>query len=425
MHIPEFIKTYGFFLLLIMGSFYVAAQFIGPAPQKHVVIAAGSKGGAYYKYAEQYSEKLKANGIDSKILDTKGASENVGLLKDKKADIAFIQGGIIENGFIQDEIEVLGSIYFEPLWVFIHKEETEILKDLRALKGKIIAVGKEGGGTKEVASKILSINGITPDNTTWVYDEPKLAYKKLIDKNIDTVFLIGGYESPIIDQMLNDDQLKLLSIRRSEAYTREFHFLSTIKLPEGIISFEKNIPDSEVKLISPVAMLGVRGEFHSALKTLLIQTAQEIHLNTGPYINNSQFPSQNFVDIKLSDEALRFYKYGPSLLQRYLPFWLADLIDRLKIMLIPLIGVMLPLFKLAPPAYRWRIRSKIYKWYKTLKKMEESISGKVTSKEASKIILKLDQIEHEARNTPVPLSYAEELYNLRMHIQLVREKFQK
>lgn len=424
MYIPEFIKTYGFIIIVVAGAFWFAAQFIAPPPPNHIRIAAGSKSGAYYAFAERYKRRLAQENITAEILETAGSVENIRLLQDGKADIAFIQSGLASSSSVNtDNIEVLSSLYFEPLWLFVPKDT--ITTDIYELSGKRLAVGGLGGGTRIMTETLLEANDITT-STADLYDiGGQDAYKALRNNNVDAAFFVSGYDSPLIQEMLHDNTIKPVSFRRGNAYARRFPFLSKVVLPEGIVDLPENIPQENTTLISPVAMMVTHEDFHGALKTLLVQMMGDIHKGKSPYIDNTKFPTLDYADLTISNEAERFYKYGPNFLQRYLPFWLADLVNRLKIMLIPLIGVMIPLFKVAPPAYRWRIRSKIYKWYKSLKKMEESLHQKDSDTDAHKIIKMLDEIDDEAKRTPVPLSYAEELYNLRLHIKMVRERIKE
>lgn len=421
MHIPEFIKTYGFILILVAAAFWAAAQFIAPPPPNHIRIASGSKEGAYYAFAQLYKNRLVMEKISTDVITTGGSIENIHLLQEGKADIAFVQSGLAASGIDVEGLAALSSLYFEPLWLFINSDKDDV-SDIHALEGKKLAVGGIGGGTRIMAELLLDANDITSDSADLFDIGGKEAYDALRKGEVDAAFFVGGYTSPLIQMMLHDETIKPVNFRRAEAYARRFPYLSKVILPEGVVDLSDNIPAQDTTLISPVAMLVTRDDFHGALKTLLVQLIQDIHGGKSPYINQSSFPTLSYTDFPVSKEATRYYKYGPSLLQRYLPFWLADMVDRLKIMLIPLIGVMIPLFKIAPPAYRWRIRSKIYKWYKSLKKMEEALHSDDSKSDIQKTLKMLDEIDEEAKRTPVPLSYAEELYNLRLHIQMVRER---
>ncbi len=425
MKIPESIKTYGVALILIVAAFWLAARYMEPPPPRELTLAAGTKGGAYYAYAELYKASLVKPGIHINILETSGALENIELLRTGKADFAFVQSGLatIKN---KAELESLGSLYFEPLWVFLRKGFKA--SELRDMKDMTLAIGKKGSGTRAVTETLLAKNGVTPDNTTFLPLDSTDIQTALEKKKIDAAFIVAGYSAPLIQTLLRQKDLTLMSIERAGAYTRIYPFLSKVYLPKGVLDLSANIPAQETQLISPAATLIAHKDIHPALKALLVQTAFSVHkmVNEGvgsPFGSKESFPSLSFTDFPISAEAQRYHKHGPSLLQRYLPFWLADIVDRLKIMLIPLLTVLIPLIKIAPPSYRWRVRSRIYKWYKSLKKTEEQARQGDT--DLQEMLDTLDRIDSEAKNTTVPLSYTDELYNLRLHIQLVRNRMQK
>lgn len=122
--------------------------------------------------------------------------------------------------------------------------------------------------------------------------------------------------------------------------------------------------------------------------------------------------------------AQEYYESGPSLLQRHVPFWIASLIDRTKIMLLPLLTLAFPLFKIAPPVYRWRIRSRIYRWYKLLREIDQHADG-ATAEQRTRNLDTLSEMQRELEEISVPLSYMEEFYNLRLHIDLVRRRLEQ
>ncbi|HEY5701461.1 MAG TPA: C4-dicarboxylate ABC transporter substrate-binding protein, partial [Gammaproteobacteria bacterium] len=161
---------------------------------------------------------------------------------------------------------------------------------------------------------------------------------------------------------------------------------------------------------------------HPALVDLLLQAAAEVHGEGGLFEHRNQFPSPEYVEFPLSPEAKRFYKSGPPFLQRYLPFWAATLVDRMLVMLLPLLALAIPLVRIMPPVFRWRIRSRIYRWYRELLEMDPALCEAADIDELKKYLARLDRLEAEVSRVEVPLSYADQLYHLRLHMELVREK---
>ncbi len=420
MHIPETVKTYGIIALVVVASFWFASRFIEPPPPTHIVLAAGSKSGDYYRYANLYKKALAHEGITVEIIETAGSLENVGLLTEGKADVAFIQSGL-ETKESREKIETLASLYYEPLWVFSRGSGLPE-KDLQSLRNNKLAIGAKGSGTNAIAKQLLKLNHIL-EEVTLVDLSGKEAVAALQKGRVDAAFFVARPESAYIRELLHEKNIRLLSFQRAEGYTHLLPFLSKVQLNEGVIDMAEDIPDNDVYLLSPVAQLTSRTDFNGALKTLLVGAAMKIHGKADIFSTTGQFPSLDYADFPIAEEAARYFKYGPNFLQRFLPFWLADMIGRMVVMLIPLLGIMLPLLKIASPVYRWRTRSKIYKWYKSLRKTEEmALAGDSNLEEA---LASLELIDVEVKKTKVPLSYADELYSLRRHIQLIKEHLQK
>ncbi len=207
-----------------------------------------------------------------------------------------------------------------------------------------------------------------------------------------------------------------------QQYTRLNHFLSEVDISEGMLDLEHNIPSNRIQLISPTANLVVREDFHPALSDLMLQAATSIHGGSGMFEDQGEFPSPKRLAFPLSKEAARFYQYGPSFLQRYLPFWVATLLDRLKVLILPLIVLLIPLFKIVPPTFRWRIRSRITRWYKEIQVIDMVLDEEPEKSELDQLASDIVSIDRQVTQVHVPLGYADQLYDLRLHIDLVKKK---
>jgi TRAP transporter TAXI family solute receptor len=416
--IPTVIKTYGLFGVLIIASFWFAAQFIGAPSPTSLTIAAGSKNGAYYQYAEKYRDYLATQRITATLLETAGSIENIDLLKAGKADIAFVQSGLAKDNN-REEIQSLASLYYEPLWIFTTEDDSR-RKDLQQLAGTTIAIGKKGSGTNALARELITLNGMDK-NVTLQETDGLNAVKALEQGRIDALFMIAPPSDDLVTRLINNPDIRLISFERAAGYSQKLPFLSQIKLNEGVLNMELNQPEQNITLIAPVAQLVTRTDFNGSLKYLLASATMHIHENeTSLLSTKGTFPTLRYTDFPIADQAQRFFKDGLPALQRFLPFWLADMVNRMIVMLIPLLGVMIPLLKIAPPTYRWRTRAKIYRWYKDLKKLENSPTK--TKKSRKEILDELDAIDKEVMETNVPLSYADELYNLRLHIYTLKSR---
>lgn len=406
-------------LIILAAGFGIAYQFVEPAPPRAITIASGGPSGAYYAYAKRYAEILARQGIALTVLETAGSLENIDLLASRKADVAFVQGGTGDAQRNPDLVS-LGSLYFEPLWVFVRTDlAVEKLTDLKGLK---IAAGAMGSGTWAVARQLLDINQMPTDAPTILHLGSSEAAESLLTGDVDAAFFVTSPTSALIGQLLAEPAqslVKILNFNRAPAYTRQLRALSAVTLHQGVVSLGRNVPEHDITLLAPAATLAAQGDLHPALQTLLVRAASEVHKNGGLFEEPGQFPSSRYVDYPMSDDAQRFLKNGPSFLERYLPFWAAVLVDRLKVMLIPLLTLLIPLAKILPPAYRWRIRSRIFRWYKDLIRIEQSALKTHDADTRTALRAELQTMADEVRDLNVPLSYTDEVYNLRLHVELV------
>lgn len=414
----DLLITFAPAILLIIAGFWIAYQFVSPPPPKKIVISTGSETGAYFKIAQQYHDALAEEGIELEIISSSGSGENINRLLDKTADVAFIQGGTGNN---EASLLSLGSLYYEPLWIFLKQDSNAV--NIADLSGLRIAIGKEGSGTRILAKQLLTLNQIASQPTELLPLPSSDAAEALLQSNIDVAMMVASVDSTIVQQLLRNDKVKLLNLHRADAYTRLIPYLSKITLAEGVVDLNKNFPPQAMPLLAPTANLVVSEDFSSALTVLLLRAAEQAHGKSSVFAAPKTFPSSQSLAYPISDVAKRFYKVGSPFLMRYLPFWPAVFIDRMIVMLIPLIMLLLPLGKIMPPLYRWRIRSKIYRWYKELQEVDDGCHKQHLSPELHKKLNgELTQIENEVNKVKTPLSYADQVYNLLLHIDLVRKK---
>jgi TRAP transporter TAXI family solute receptor len=411
-------------LLLIVAGFWFASRFIKPAPPDTLIITTGSDHAAYQYYASRYKTILARNGIKLKELPSEGSVENLQRLKDPgvKVDVGLIQGGT-GAGTDEDGLVSLGSLCPEPLWVFYRGKEN--LDRLTQLKGKRVAIGPEGSGTRKLALDLLQANGIVGEPTQLLPVTGLDAAAALNAGQVDAVVLVGAARSAAVWTLLYSGGVKIMSFSQAEAYTRRFPFLSKVVLPAGGIDFVKNIPDRDISLVAATATLVAREDTHPALINLLLQAASEVHGRPNLFQKPHEYPNATPVDFDLSKDAEHYFKSGPPLLQRYLPFWAATLLDRTMVMLIPLIALLLPLLKVAPGLYTWRVRSRIFRYYGELKFLEaemESDFSRHTPEEWREHLNRLDRL---ARHLHTPQSFMDQIYTLRTHIEMVRATLER
>ena len=414
----DILITFGPALLITIIAFWVASKFIKPAPPDTIVITTGREDGAYFNYAKQYKSILARNEITLNIRPSVGSADNIKRLNERSADIAFVQGGsrISDNDI---ELTALGSLYYEPLWLFYRSDK--VLNQLTDFKNTKIAIDVVGSGTHAVAMQLIRDNQL--DSSIEVVPLGGLAASQaLLAGQVGAVIMIASPTAASVQHLLNNTDIALMNFARADAYIRLHRYLSKIILPEGIIDLVNNIPPKATTLIAPTANLVARHDLHPALVSLLLQAASEVHGHARLFESENEFPSADFTEFPLRDVAKRYYKSGPPFLQRYLPFWLATFIDQMKVMLVPLLALLLPLTKVLPPVLRWRTRSRIYRWYEQLKVIDQQSHQNNNAAALKKLAAELDDIETEVYKVDIPLSYEDQQYNLRLHINMVRNQ---
>ncbi|WIM05379.1 MAG: ABC transporter substrate-binding protein [Candidatus Nitricoxidivorans perseverans] len=408
-------------LLLLAAGFWGAAQFIRPAPPDTLVLSSGGEGGAYQRFASAYKETLAHYGVRLIEKPSAGSLDNLQRLRDDGSgvDAGFFQAGTGQAGE-GDALVSLGSFYHEPLWIFYRQGLGEPDRILQ-LKGRRIAIGGPGSGTHHLALEMLGANGLDAANTRLL-EKGGLGLVEAFGKGeIDAAFVVGPTESATVWSLLFTPGVRLMSLAHADAYTRRLPHLSKIVLSRGAVDVVQDIPVRDVTLVASAATLLVREDMHPALIDLLLEAAIETHGGAGIFQKPGDFPRAMAVGFPLSGEAARYHKSGKPLLQRYLPFWAATLVDRMVVMLIPVIALLLPVFKFAPSIYTWRVRSRIYRRYGELKFIEAEVESDPSRHTQEEWLDKLDAIEADANRIPTPLAFADMLYTLKGHIGLVRE----
>lgn len=410
------LRIYGPAAALVLIAFIVAFQFIKPAPPDKVVMATGGPAGAYYAFGQRYAAYLAKENIVLELRNTAGSVENIALLEAGEVDLAMVQGGI-QGKTGQDLLLSLGSVYYEPLWLFHRTDQSiERLTDLKELK---VAIGREGSGTRALVEPLLMDNGMGD-----AFNISSLgggdAAEALLSGEVDAAFFVTSASSGLVKKLLEAPGISVANLRRSEAYARRYRYLNNLKLPEGVVDLANNIPHQDLNLLAPTANVVVHPDTHPAVIDLMLQAASEVHSQGGWFEQADEFPKAEYLAFPLSKEASRYYKYGPPFLQRYLPLWAASLLDRIKVMLLPLLVLMIPLFKVMPPIYTWRMRARVYRWYSELEAIDEAMRHDGADKDDLRGRLK--DIEEEVRDIELPLSFTAQVYDLRQHIDLVYQK---
>jgi TRAP-type uncharacterized transport system substrate-binding protein len=406
-------------VVLVLGIFL----FFYLAPPNTITITSGPEGSTFRRTAERYAKILQRNGVTLKILPSEGSVDNIKRLADpsSKVDIGFVQGGVSKE-INTDKLVSLGSISYQPLFVFYRSGSN--IELLSQLIGKQVAVGEVGSGTHTLSLALLSANGIEPGGPTKLLEiDSDKAAETILNGKVDAVFLMGdSVSTKLIRQLRHTPGIKLFDFTQADAYTRRIPYLNKITLPKGSIDFGKDTPAHDVFLLAPTVELIARERLHPALSDLLLEAAREVHSGAGLLRRKGEFPAPIEQEIRISADASRFYKSGKSLLYRYLPFRLASLVNRIVVVLVPMIVLLLPALRIIPALYRWRFRSRISRWYRALLMIEQDLIAQLAPDKRQALMERLDNIEEAVNRMKVPAPYADQFYGLRMHITFVRNR---
>ncbi len=411
------------YLLAFLAILIVGYWLIDPAPPKKMVISISKEDGNYQAYAHLYQALLQQDGITLEIRETEGPIQSLAELHKEGSgvDMAFVPGGI---GGLESTVGLvsLGSLYYEPLWIF-HKGKNRI-EHLSQLKGKRIGVGRPNSSTRLLTTVILNAAGVNADNST-LYEIGEDDSKQALSLGIvDEIFLSGVPSSPLIGEVANMRGVSLVDLNESEALARQFTYLHHLALPESALSLQANIPPRKLDLLAPTVTLVARDSVHPALTYLLLKVLTRVHGGAGLLQHENEFPSDKDSDFELSDQAAYFYKSGPPFLDRYLPYWAATFVSRVLIILLPLLALAIPLSRVAPAGYTWVIKSRIHKLYGELRFLELQLRKGGTSVDVSHFRNELDAIENKVNHLRLPVAFSSHLYELRSHIGLVRKQME-
>ena len=442
----DLVVSAGPFILLAVTLLLLAYWWLDPNPPKRVTLATGPAQSAYEEFGKRYAKILAQDGIEVLLLPSQGSADNLQLLREGKADLGFVQGGTSETR-LEDEVtlESLGSLFVEPVWLFYREDSargnTVVPTSSGAEKGSATSVGREamgglalnsltqlqgwrvntgtaGSGVPNLMNKLLASNKVEPASLRISELEQTPATMAFLDGKLDAIVFASAPESLMVQMLLQTPGIGLMDFPQSEAYSRRFPFLSPAVLPRGVVDLAANTPSQDVRLVAPTTALINRKDTHPALLQLFVQAGNQIHGSAGWFKRVREYPNMANNELPISAEAERGIKSDKPFLQRYLPFWVANLVERMGLVMGIILAIMLPLSRIVPPLYEFRVRSRIFRWYAQLRNIEVRIE----TDDPRALLEELKTLEIQAEKISVPLSYSNELYALRSNINLVRKK---
>lgn len=419
----------GPFAALAAALLLLAYLWLDPTPPKRVRLATGPAQSAYDEFGKRYRDALATEGIEVVLVPSEGSLANEQLLREGNADLGFVQGGTATaatGGEPLPGLVSLGSLFVEPVWLFYRLDAVRrrvpngTLSALTQLKGLRLNVGTPGSGVPRLMDRLFEANRIERTDLVLSQLEQTPATAAFLEGKLDALVFASAPESLMVQMLLQTPGVKLMDLAQSEAYSRRFGFLAPVVLPRGIVDLARDLPPQDVRLVATTTALLARPQTHPALVQLFAQASRPLHSPAGWFNRARAFPSLEHSDYPISREAERAIQSGAPFLQRYLPFWLANLVERMWLVLGIIIAILLPMSRIVPPLYAFRIRSRVFRWYGQLRTIEER--GTQAPGELPELQRELDALEQRVARVSVPLSYADELYALRANINLVRAR---
>ncbi len=422
-------------ITLLAVIIWALMRYISPAPPRSVNMTTGAADGAYHQFGEKYKAYLKANGINLNLQTSAGSVQNLERLEQRGTAVGFVQGGLGQLSIDpnQDEentpLRSLAVVGYEPLWIFAQSPEMakKLAGSLQGLAGRRIAVGAEGSGTRKVALDLLKAYGVSAQNATFESNSGMVAAQALLDKKLDAIILIASPQAAAVQKLLAPtNAAALINLSLAEGITRRLPYLSTVVLKAGSVDPLSKTPEQDITLLTTTANLVIRQDTHPAIAYLLLEAARDIHKGATLLSRPSEFPHPRGTDFPLAEEAVRYFKDGRPFLQRYMPFWLANALQRLLLILIPLAAIGIPVIKLIPNLLQFREKNRLYQRYGQLLKMETDIrSRQLSQEEISAARAQLDHIEERISTTKFTLEFTDRVYTLRQHVDFVRYQLKK
>lgn len=417
-------------LLVVVGLLGLAIYIVvSSLPPRSFTILTGREGGGYYQAALEYQQIARKKGFDLQIRSTSGSVEALSLLEAGEAGIGFVQGGIAVDADPMI-LSTMASVFYEPVWIFYNKEleDNGPLVHLHQLEGLRVAVGEANSGGRKLSGLLLAENDVTAENTTFLELPSADAIAGLEDGSIDAAFFVVAPASETIQTALRMPNVALMSVDRADAYRAKFPYLDSVVLPEGAIDTRAGVPPEDTRLIASVANLIVRNDFHPDLLRLMTIAAVETHGDGGLFEERFEFPNFQHADLPISKEELAYMeriKSGESTLDNHLPFWAAALIDRYLLFILPIAILLLPLVSRSPALIGIYNRSKITRWYRTVRDIDRNIPH-MDIPTIERVLATLDDIERQLQErVTVSTSFMSQYYDLRSHIDLVQDRLQK
>lgn len=422
----EQIKESKLLLFLFFIAIIGVILYLDPLPNRDIYFATSYKNSDWYDFAELSKVELSKKGFTVKIEESDGAIDNVQKLLDPSSptNIAFTYASAL-NEEDRNKILSLGSISYEPIWVFYWKDKINEPKSLKDLENKKVSLGPLKSGSYAIAKKVFDIykidiskkDNFIPDN----FEDSAINFE---NKKTDALIFVSSYRDEIVSRLLNDERVGLMSFSNASAFEKQFNSFETVTLPAGSIDIYKNIPNKDVKLIATTTSLVVKPDMHPDTQLALLVSVRNLNRSSHHlfFAKRDEFPS--YVDplIPISPVAAKFYDYGPPHAMKYLPFWIAGFIDRAWLLLLTLFAIFYPLTKLNIHISRLRYDMEEDLVYKELMNIENvTLNSDLSDEDRDAMLARLDEIKSHVLKSRVPVGAGKDHFDLMTTIDKIKE----
>ncbi len=396
-----------------------------PMPPTTLSISSGVADGLYHQYAQRYATRFADQGVHLQVDTSDGAVQNLRRLRGDatpRAQLAFVQGGIAASEAGSTQLVTLARVDVEPLWIFTRRADIDSLQQLQGLR---VALGPAGSGTRQLATALLAQVRLAPADLAASDLTGTAALDALRRGELDAVVLVMSAGAPLVKAFLQVPGVHLVQLSRSAALIERMPFLRARLLPAGAIDPAARLPARDTTVLVTTASLLAPADLHPALQRLATAVAREVHEPPGQFHRAGEFPSLRRVEVPASPEARRTLSHGRPWLEEQLPFWWAQFLWRMLVLVLPMALLAWWLARLVTSWLHWAIEARIVRWYGELQYIEDDLArDRLSGIDLSRHLERLQAIEQRMQLVAPPPDLLPRWFRLGQHVRFVRMHLQ-
>jgi uncharacterized protein len=322
------------FTFLILISLVI---YLKPISFEKIYLANGQYGTTSNIMANEFEKILSRQGLSLELITTVGLDEGFFLLEDDKSKVnASLYPGGLDTYKKFPDIVSLGAIEIAPIWLFYRGPKIDLDDPFTYFSKKKISIGLKGTANNKIfhllADNLKNDPSTSKNILELSYSE---AESKLKAGQIDAMFFMQDYESPITQRLLNDPNLNIYSFNLADAYIKKFPFLTKVTIPRAAIDISKLHPKQEITLLANTINLLVEKDMHVSSQWGLLMAAKEINANENNFFaKDGNLPKYLDHSFPLSSVAQIYYQNGIPSIFSYLSIRSATLLYQLWVPLL-------------------------------------------------------------------------------------------